>query len=173
MSPSWESNGSWSIHEFPNEGYTGYGIVTFTVQSELILQGRRRTETWSSEDLTAVAMESTTTFWGITSCSTLNVNRCFGGTYSFHLQGRIRRVRNQRESSATCWFIAWLILRPLRWRWYAPTKRRLTFNGLRDVISQKMVIFVIHFACGQQYKGIMSCSYTQHRRKLSGRVFVW
>jgi hypothetical protein len=30
-------------------------------------------------------------------CTPLKVNRCFGGTYRLHLQGRIRRARYQRE----------------------------------------------------------------------------
>jgi hypothetical protein len=38
-------------------------------------------------------------FWDITRCSSLEVNRRFGGTYCLHLQGRrISRARNQRES---------------------------------------------------------------------------
>jgi hypothetical protein len=38
-------------------------------------------------------------FWDITSCSPLSVNRRFGGTYRFHLQGRkISSARNQRAS---------------------------------------------------------------------------
>jgi hypothetical protein len=39
------------------------------------------------------------TFWYITPCCPLNVNRRFGGTYRVHLQGQeISRARNQRES---------------------------------------------------------------------------
>jgi hypothetical protein len=45
-----------------------------------------------------VVMKSTI-FWDITPCSLLKVNRRFGATYRFHLQGRrISRARNQRES---------------------------------------------------------------------------
>jgi hypothetical protein len=32
--------------------------------------------------------------------------------------------------------------RPLRWRWHFPPKRRLTFGGLHDVISNKIALFV-------------------------------
>jgi hypothetical protein len=39
------------------------------------------------------------------------------------------------------WFLAWLILRPWRWRQHVPSKRRLTFNGLHGVISQKIELF--------------------------------
>jgi hypothetical protein len=46
---------------------------------------------------TAVVMKSTI-FWDTTSCSPLNVNRSFGGSYRLHLQGRIMsRARYQRE----------------------------------------------------------------------------
>jgi hypothetical protein len=34
-------------------------------------------------------------------CSPLKINRCFGGTYHFHLQGRkISQVKNQREAGS-------------------------------------------------------------------------
>jgi hypothetical protein len=39
------------------------------------------------EVLTAADMKLSI-FWDITPCSSLKVNRCFGGTYRFHLQGR-------------------------------------------------------------------------------------
>jgi hypothetical protein len=38
---------------------------------------------------------------------------------------------------ASLWFLTWLILRSWSWRWHVPPKRRLTFNGLHGVISQK------------------------------------
>jgi hypothetical protein len=34
-----------------------------------------------------------------------------------------------------------LFLRPWRWRWHVPPKRRLTLNGLRGVISQRVILF--------------------------------
>jgi hypothetical protein len=40
------------------------------------------------------------------------------------------------------WYLAWLILRPWAWRRHVPPKRRLTFNGLHGVISQKIVLFI-------------------------------
>jgi hypothetical protein len=36
---------------------------------------------------------------------------------------------------------AWLLL--LRWRWRVPPKRRLKFNGLRDVTSQEMQLLIL------------------------------
>jgi hypothetical protein len=69
------------------------------------------------------------TFRTITLCSPLKVNRYFGGTCSLHLQGqRISQARNQRE---------------IRWQDggdVSPT-RRLTFNGLHCVMSQKIELF--------------------------------
>jgi hypothetical protein len=41
------------------------------------------------EVLTAVVMKSFI-FWDVTPCSLLKVDRRFGGTFRFHLQGRIR-----------------------------------------------------------------------------------
>jgi hypothetical protein len=58
-----------------------------------------------------------TIFWDITPCSSLKVNRLFGGTYRIHLQARISQARYQRES-------------------------RLTFNRLHAIISQKIVLFI-------------------------------
>jgi hypothetical protein len=39
------------------------------------------------------------------------------------------------------WYLARLVL-PWRWRRYARPNRRLTFNGLHGVISQKIVLFI-------------------------------
>jgi hypothetical protein len=48
------------------------------------------------------------TFWDIMQCNQLKVNRCFGGTYRLHLQGRrISRTRNQSESRFL-WNVCWL-----------------------------------------------------------------
>jgi hypothetical protein len=50
------------------------------------------------EVLTAVVMNNTT-FWDITPCSPLSVNRRFGGTYRLHLHGRKNKLNKiQRES---------------------------------------------------------------------------
>jgi hypothetical protein len=44
------------------------------------------------------------------------------------------------------WFLAWLILPSLRWRWRVPSKCPLTFNGLLGVITQKLGFFMRYFA---------------------------
>jgi hypothetical protein len=76
------------------------------------------------EVLTAMVKKSSI-FWDITPCNPLKVNRRF----TCHL--------------LSCWFLAWLILWPRRWRWYVHPNRRLTFSRLRGVISQ--VIFLVYF----------------------------
>jgi hypothetical protein len=69
-------------------------------------------------------------FCDVTLCSPLKANRHFGETCRLPLQGRrISQARNQREANSKL----------CRWRWrLVPLKRRLIFNGLRGVISQKM-----------------------------------
>jgi hypothetical protein len=46
---------------------------------------------------------------------------------------------NLSSPSDSCWFLVWLILRPLRRRRYVTPKFRPTFIELRDVITQKIV----------------------------------
>jgi hypothetical protein len=41
------------------------------------------------------------------------------------------------------WYLAPLILRPWRWMWHVPPKRRLAFNRLHGVISQNIVLFSV------------------------------
>jgi hypothetical protein len=41
-----------------------------------------------------------------------------------------------------CFHACFLLNRSLRWRRYVPPKCRLTVNGLHDVISQKIVLFI-------------------------------
>jgi hypothetical protein len=68
--------------------------------------------------------------YDITLCSPLKVNRRFGATRRLHLC----LLPPSRH------FISWLFL--LYWRWeHVPPKRRLSFNGLHGVISQKIEIF--------------------------------
>jgi hypothetical protein len=74
------------------------------------------------EVFTAVVMNSSI-FWDITSCSPLSVN----------------------------WrFLLSLCFRPWRWKRYVPPKRRLTLNGLRGVVSKKMVLFNGRIRCGRK-----------------------
>jgi hypothetical protein len=97
--------------------------------------------------LTAVVMKSSA-FWNITPPSPLKVNRLFRGTCRLHLQCRkISQARNKREAGdkhvphlppPSCWFLPSFILRLWRWRRHVPPKRRLTFNGLRSIISPEM-----------------------------------
>jgi hypothetical protein len=40
------------------------------------------------------------------------------------------------------WILPWIILSPQKWRRYVPLKRRVSFNWLHGVISQKMVFCI-------------------------------
>jgi hypothetical protein len=44
--------------------------------------------------------------------------------------------------TASCWFLALLILQPRRWRQHFPSEHWLTFHRLRDVMSQKVEFFI-------------------------------
>jgi hypothetical protein len=61
---------------------------------------------------------------GLTTCSLLTINRRFGGTCRLHFQRRSKiQVRNQHEAGSK--------------QIHVHPERRLTFNKLRGVISQK------------------------------------
>jgi hypothetical protein len=89
--------------------------------------------TWEPEEL-----------WNILTCSPFKIDR-FGGTLCFNLQGRtyvtqetkVKADVKQSSSNSSCWFPAWLILKPLRYKPHYPPKRRLNFNGLHGAVSQK------------------------------------
>jgi hypothetical protein len=54
-----------------------------------------------------------------------------------------------RDTTPACvllsrWYVARLI-RPWLWIQYIPPKRRLTFNGIHSVISQKTILFKQYF----------------------------
>jgi hypothetical protein len=69
------------------------------------------------EVLTVLVMKSST-FWDIMPCVLLRVNLCFGRTCRLHLQGiTMSEARNHHEPGS---------------------KKRLTFNRLHGVISQKI-----------------------------------
>jgi hypothetical protein len=82
------------------------------------------------EILTAVVMKSPVS-WNTTRYSPLEINRRFGGTYRFSLL------------PASRWCLVCLTLRPRRWGWYVPPKRRLIFKGVYGVIFQKLELFKI------------------------------
>jgi hypothetical protein len=92
--------------------------------------------------------------------SPLKANRRFEGTYHLHHQGRrISQTRKQRKAVRKFLFQpedggtflqarnryeagTRLIFRACRWRRHVPPKRQLTSNGIHDVISQKIELFV-------------------------------
>jgi hypothetical protein len=65
------------------------------------------------EVLTSVVTKSHI-FWDIPPCSPLKVNRQFEATFRLYIQLCLL--------PASRWFLAWLILRPLRWRQHVPPK---------------------------------------------------
>jgi hypothetical protein len=97
------------------------------------------------EVLTAVVMK-TSIFWIITSCSPLRVNRRFGGTCHLLLQRESRWQAYQLCYTRLLlrWFLSWLIFRTLRWKRRVSPEHRLTFNGLHDVLSHKIELFLSH-----------------------------
>jgi hypothetical protein len=73
-------------------------------------------------------------FWDIKPCSPLKLNRRFGGTCRLHLQGwRVSQGKNQNEPGSKLACISYCL---------PPLKRRLTFNGLRRITSQKTQLFI-------------------------------
>jgi hypothetical protein len=76
------------------------------------------------------------------------------------------------------WFLAWLILRPWKWRRHVPTKRRLTFSGPHGVIYQKTELFLTQ-SCLSKIVGMQDLRNSRQglRRFLSSvmwrRVIWW
>jgi hypothetical protein len=103
---------------------------------------------------------------GIATCRPLKANRRFGGTYCLHLQGRrISIERNQHEAGslralfaelclyqaagsgqtllATCFMLVYYLAYSLNPKMEVTcSERRLNFNGLHGVISQKIGLFI-------------------------------
>jgi hypothetical protein len=117
-------------------------------------------------------------WWGISTCSSLKVNRCFGGTCRLHLQGRrISQVRNQHEagsnkSSASCWLLALLIFRPWRWRRHAPPKCRLSFNGLHSFMFQKIGLHTLLYNSPVRAQAV-GCWHVTTEARVQSRVISY
>jgi hypothetical protein len=52
-------------------------------------------------------------FWDITPCSPLSVNRSFGGTYRFHLQGRKNKLTKKPAFTCRRWYFSNLLHIPI------------------------------------------------------------
>jgi hypothetical protein len=74
-------------------------------------------------------------FWDITPCSPFENQPTFRSNMSSPSSGS---KSNPNSYLLSRWLLAWFILRPAGWRRNVPPKRRLTFNGLHGVISQKI-----------------------------------
>jgi hypothetical protein len=71
-----------------------------------------------------------TVFWVVPPCSS-EAGRRFGGAYSLHLH----------HVSFSYWFLTWLTLRPWRWSWYVPPKRRAV-SELHGVTTWKTALLL-------------------------------
>jgi hypothetical protein len=138
----------WSLISWIRGGIINYGTPSkdnYLVC--LIWYHRRDKKSYVRFEVLTVVVMTRSIIWDVTPCSPLKVIRRFGGACHLHLQGqRISQAINQRENRwqtllSRC-FLVWLILRPWRWRRHAPPKRRLTFNWLHGVISQKTDLFI-------------------------------
>jgi hypothetical protein len=101
-------------------------------------------------------------FWDITPCSPLKVNLRFGGIYSLHLQGR--RIAAQETS----------VKAGGKQSAYFPPKRRLTFNGLQGVISQKIVHFmttVVRTSNATCFASFEECYFLVRVHQHVGRIY--
>jgi hypothetical protein len=93
-----------------------------------------------------------TSFWDNTLYSPLKVSRTFRGTYCLRLQGRrinlTLRSTFMQDTSKVCIPPAFTMVSCLAYSSIVkmeaifPPKRRLAFNGLHDIMSQKIVRFI-------------------------------
>jgi hypothetical protein len=80
-------------------------------------------------------VKSSSIFWDNTPCSPVLSQQ----DISEKLMASILRLC---LLSASCWFLAWLILRPCKCRRHVPPKRQLIFNGLHGAMSHKVELFI-------------------------------
>jgi hypothetical protein len=95
------------------------------------------------EVLTAVVMKSII-FWDIMPCSSLSVNRRFGGICRLHLQDGKNNVGWQSTDYTA--FLAQLNFRPWRWRRYVPPKRRSILEDYMALYPRRW-----YSSCGNMY----------------------
>jgi hypothetical protein len=100
------------------------------------------------EVLRAMVMKSSI-FWDITPCSSLKVNLCFGGKFRLHLQGR-------GISQAGFTLLATYFTLVSCLAYFFDPKSRLAFNGLHDIISQKIELYksICYFRSNYSYANI-------------------
>jgi hypothetical protein len=61
----------------------------------------------------------------------------------------------------SCWFLAWLALRPRRWRQYDPLNCWLTFAGLHVIILQMIRTLQSHYC--EKFKPKLKLIKSQNR----------
>jgi hypothetical protein len=65
------------------------------------------------------------------------------------------RIQLHRLFRRLCCIIAWITLSLWKWRWHVPSKRLLTFNALRVVISKKIKLTEFHLSlCYIEHQGV-------------------
>jgi hypothetical protein len=78
-------------------------------------------------------------FWDITPCTRVKIKWSLGGTFCFHLQGRItsQKVTSKKEvaSNASCWVVVWL--RPCKWRCSSKTSFDLQWSTRHYIPEDK------------------------------------
>jgi hypothetical protein len=118
---------------FNKNAYSHYRILkdTYNISVRhaldwLILYNIHSTVERVQFEVLTVGIMKTSILWDVTLFRPLKVSRSFGGKC--------------RPSflSASCWFLAWLIRQPRRWRRTVPSKRYLNFNRLLGVVSQRI-----------------------------------
>jgi hypothetical protein len=72
--------------------------------------------------------------------------------HCLHLQDR--RMRMLYLLPASCWFLAWLTLRPWRWKECVPPKRLWTLTGLCGITSQNK-IFPLRYHLPENFKSVI------------------
>jgi hypothetical protein len=103
--------------------------VTPTCSLVLSTWGSNTIFCFGFEVLAAVSLKRAI-FWNIMNCIPVKVNRRFAEICTLHLRDRrLCQVRNQYAASRN---------RLLKQRRHVPPKRRLTFIGIRGVITQKI-----------------------------------
>jgi hypothetical protein len=88
-----------------------------------------------------------TFFLDMTPCSPAEVPWRFGGTYFLHAHGRWISQASSKQKESTkkrngLALLAWLPLRPWRWRHYIAPKRQWTSSWLHVISSKKTVLFI-------------------------------
>jgi hypothetical protein len=76
----------------------------------------------------------------------------------------IRFTEMLMVTACFCWLLAWLILRPWKWKSHVPPKHRLTFTRLYGPVKLKSIFF---FSCYRKKNENLLCCIILHRKIIS------